>query len=690
MNLRPAFFLVALASVASIASAASAEPRLIVTVEPEAVVLSVESADANARFVAREHRPDATYAPGRAAVAIMPDAPLRLPRHAEGHDRLYSAFSLAPAGRPESVGELQWATRFVRHPAPGFRFLQGDTIKGLNCLVMIPDGIELGVDHVVENIVLAELIDLTPGAAERAEPEFLVTVSGRPVAFHAAYVRKLDQRLLAMTRAGMDVQGILNNTFDKTAPHDPAHPLLHPTANRDERHAILSAFNVVTPEGLRHYIAAVEFIAARYTRADAANGWLSGLVVGNEIQMHTIWNNLGPAPRDVVVKQYALAFRLAALAGLARHPDFRVSVSMTHHWVAPGSGDELKGLSGIYLLDTLAAIGRAQGDFPWSVAFHPYPQNLFQPAFWRDRAATFSLDTPLITFRNIEVLEAYLARPELLYEGKPRRIALTEQGFHGPAGTEGETLQAAALAYAYEKVSRLKTVTAFHLHRHVDHPKEGGLMLGLWTHAEDEKNIDRPGRKKLAWDVFRAFGTSEWPAVSAFALPIAGLASWADVRPLPASEIPEKLVVRLADGVVYDLAQIPQKARLTNSPTFGRETFLKSAGWLADSLYHHPPAQGVGRATFTLRLPPAAAGKALAFSFGTGLAGPSTDGVVFRVRIGGKQVFEHLHTTETYTPHSIALDAYAGREIKLTLETDRVAEISSDWAHWVEPQVTQQ
>ena len=160
------------------------------------------------------------------------------------------------------------------------------------------------------------------------------------------------------------------------------------------------------------------------------------------------------------------------------------------------------------------------------MAFHPYPENLFEPRFWRDKTATTNvLTTPRITFKNIELLPAYLHRPELLFQSQPRRIILSEQGFHTPKGDDGETLQAAAYCYAYKKIERLKGIDAFILHRHVDNPNECGLLLGLRSH--EPKNGELRPKKKI-YECFRAADTPDWEKAFAFALPIIGLRNWED------------------------------------------------------------------------------------------------------------------------------------------------------------------
>ena len=54
----------------------------------------------------------------------------------------------------------------------------------------------------------------------------------------------------------------------------------------------------------------------------------------------------------------------------------------------------------------------------------------------------FAPRRPRITFKNLEVLTEYFAEDDLLYQGRRRRIILSEQGFHTPDGTDGETIQA--------------------------------------------------------------------------------------------------------------------------------------------------------------------------------------------------------------------------------------------------------
>jgi hypothetical protein len=191
-------------------------------------------------------------------------------------------------------------------------------------------------------------------------------------------------------------------------------------------------------------------------------------------------------------------------------------------------------------LDAFARIARTRGDFDWHVAHHPYPDDLGNPRTWLDKAATPDDDSLHVTFKNLQVLTNHLSRRELLWQGRPRRVILSEQGFHCLPTPEGELLQAAAFAYAWEKCLRSPGVDAFIWHRHVDHREEGGLRLGLWERKPE--SVSEPLRKRRMYELFKSAGTAQWAEAAKFALPVAGLRSWDDLAApgLPESESPSQ------------------------------------------------------------------------------------------------------------------------------------------------------
>src|SRR5436190_769284 len=112
-------------------------------------------------------------------------------------------------------------------------------------------------------------------------------------------------------------------------------------------------------------------------------------------------------------------------------------------------------IAGRTFLDAFSELVRQNGDFDWHVAYHPYPEPLTECRFWLD--TTHSLhrsNAPIVSFRNLDVLTSYLKQEELRWDGQPRRVILSEQGFHCSDRPEAEGEQAAAFALAYKAVAK--------------------------------------------------------------------------------------------------------------------------------------------------------------------------------------------------------------------------------------------
>jgi hypothetical protein len=274
----------------------------------------------------------------------------------------------------------------------------------------------------------------------------------------------------------------------------------------------LGAFNTETEDGRAWLAGVMQFLADRLSGADEQHGRVVGYIVGNEVNSHWSWCNMGRVTLQEFADDYLVALRLVHGAVRQHSSWARVYVSLDHFWnMRPSAGDELQAFPGKKFIDYLARRCRedAAGSFDWN-----------------DASALSSAETPRITFKNLEVLTEYLRRPELLVDGRPRRVILSEQGFHTPDGPGGEAIQAAAYCMAYRKVESLDGVDAFRLHRHVDHPHEGGLMLGLRRYVP---NAADPRPAKLIYDCFRRADEPGWEKAFEFALPIVGIQDWAEV-----------------------------------------------------------------------------------------------------------------------------------------------------------------
>lgn len=396
--------------------------------------------------------------------------------------------------------------------------------KGLQ-VQMVPDAIKLGVRHAALNLNLAQLIDPT---GQTNNPTW--TTGGRTFHFQAGYVQQMDLQVKPLSDAGAVVSIIVLAYASGQPAVDSV--LLHPDYDPAcPNH--LGAFNNRTTDGRAWFVAALEFLAERWSRPAQEHGRVANWIIGNEVNSHWFWANCGRVSLSQFTADYEAVMRLAHDAVRRESANSRVYVSLEHHWNIhyPG-GDDQQAFPARPFLEQFAARARAGGDFAWHVAYHPYPENLFEPRVWRDKSATTNvLTTPRITFKNLELLPAFLRQPEFLFAGQPRRIILSEQGFHTPEGPDGEAIQAAAYCYAMRKVQSLPAVDSFILHRHVDHGQEGGLQLGLWSRDLTSSNPAQPLRQKTIYEVFRATETAGEDAAYAFALPIIGWTNWSALKP---------------------------------------------------------------------------------------------------------------------------------------------------------------
>ncbi|GIW99227.1 MAG: hypothetical protein KatS3mg111_2560 [Pirellulaceae bacterium] len=441
----------------------------------------------------------------------------------DGHDRLFDRFELHDL-QGKRLGGGRYATDLRELSAPGISKPWPRSIKGVQDVVDFDDAVQLGVVHTTINVAITDMLQGAPETSDHADP-WQITVDGITYGMNAAAVQRLDSQVIAATERGINVIAII--LCLSRQPRGVAAELLHPDADLVNSPTGVIAANTKTVEGERRYRAALAFLARRYSRPDQRYGHIGGYIIGNEVQSHWYWHNQGRRPAGEVIRQYARQVRLSYYALRTECQDPQVFISMDHHWTKQHGNDDTKAMTGRFFLDQFARLVHEEGDFPWHVAFHPYPENLFDPAFWEDRTATYAYDTPRITFKNIEVLVDYLRRPRLCYDGSPRRLILSEQGFHSDNTPEGDILQAAAYAASFVRISAIEEIDAYILHRYVDHPAEGGLNLGLRKRSAD----GHVGDKRPMYDVFRAAGTERQQGVFQFALPIVGIEHWSEVLP---------------------------------------------------------------------------------------------------------------------------------------------------------------
>ncbi|MEI6714319.1 MAG: DUF5722 domain-containing protein [Verrucomicrobiota bacterium] len=445
---------------------------------------------------------------------------LSVPRYAEGRDRLFSRFCvvrLKAHARPELLSHAAYVSDLSALGNSAFPVVRARSKKGMGgvmgCEISNELG-EMGMEHVTVNIPLQSFMRL-----QKSADTFEFSFEGHIYHISKGGISGVDRNVSVFSNQGMAVSAIILIPFGK---EEEKRVWNHPEACAPGTYSMP---NLTTEEGARAYRAALSFLAKRYSSVE--HGVIHQWILHNEIDYGWTWTNMGEQPMNLYMDHYIRSMRTAYLAARQVNPFAKVFISLTHNWTTP-EGSSGKNYVTRDMLDVLESASRLEGDFEWGIAYHPYPQSLFHPAAWNDSKAIFSFDTPLITPKNIEVLDAYLHQPRFLYQGKIlRSVMLSEQGFHTKDYSETEQrLQAAAFVYTWHKIRPLETIICFQNHRWIDHGGEGGLKLGVRTLAEPGKPF---GDKKLSWLVYQALDTPKEESETAFAKEVIGVKDFAEI-----------------------------------------------------------------------------------------------------------------------------------------------------------------
>jgi len=121
---------------------------------------------------------------------------------------------------------------------------------------------------------------------------------GKNYYFDAANVKALDTQIKALSDNGTLVNLILLVLRHSGEPNSAVSQLGDPDASSAPGSGPIVGFNTRTAEGVRYTTAAMEFIASRWSRTDAAYGRADGYIVGNEVDAQWAWANSGDKTID--------------------------------------------------------------------------------------------------------------------------------------------------------------------------------------------------------------------------------------------------------------------------------------------------------------------------------------------------------------------------------------------------------
>ncbi len=448
---------------------------------------------------------------------------MTLSRYDGQRDRIYSKFVVAadsiPLCAPQYVTEYPAAVNQYAYPAV-------PSIKGLQ--VQMPDDASLlGIHHAALNCSLSELFYKNASVA----PTNIIPYSfeGETYYFNKGAIESLDLEIKSLSDDRVNVTLILFYMGSLVGDAYPYEITRHP----DYIDGAGAAFNTTNRAGMQYWKAACEFLAARYTRSDQQYGRVLNYVIGNEVCVAGVWHDAGKKQINEFMDDYGRTFRIAYTAMRKYQANVRLHLSLDNHWNSLYLPEEpLRNYTGKEITDFFHSEIALHGDIPWCMAYHPYPTDMQDPYIWNDTVPTEDFNTQRITFKNLQVLPAYLSQKQFLYHGQLRTINLTEQGFTSsdPYDLQSQKVQAAAYCYAYYKARFTAGIESFIYHRHVDFTGEG-IWVGLWNNVAGSNVPNAPYQHKYIYDVFQKIDTAASEEVSAFALPIIGVDRWSDVIP---------------------------------------------------------------------------------------------------------------------------------------------------------------
>ncbi|MBC8136225.1 MAG: hypothetical protein H8F28_10090 [Fibrella sp.] len=472
----------------------------------------------------------------RSLTPIRPDTRGRftatIARHAPGggkspekytRDRLLSHWAVV--GKNGNRYELLSQARYpdaIQSRSPDLPEEKPRNKKGIGGLAAdrpLSDLTDLGLSAATVNIVLNGLVSTTSGAGKTP-----FRYAGRTWYADDGQIADLDRTMREAAKHRLIVSAIVLIGQGANAPSSSfSHRIAHPDADPA---GIFVMPDVISERGLTAYAAVINFLAERYSRKDGRYGRIHHWILHNEVNAGWVWTNAGEKSALMYMDLYQRSMRTVHLIARQYDPHARVFISLEHHWNMVPQANFYRGQE---LLEKLSEFSRIEGDFNWGIAFHPYPQNLFEPRVWEDNEIDFTFGTRKITFRNLEVLDAWVKLPRMRYGGKQlRTVHLSEQGLN--SRDYGETAlrdQAAGMAYTWNKFKDLATIEVFHYHNWVDNRGEGGLRIGLRKFPDEPG--DPLGRKPI-WFVYQSLGTVQEAVVTAPYKSVVGVREWGEVR----------------------------------------------------------------------------------------------------------------------------------------------------------------
>ncbi|MBQ4530593.1 MAG: InlB B-repeat-containing protein [Lachnospiraceae bacterium] len=418
---------------------------------------------------------------------------ITLPIDSAGNNtgNLFSKYAIAikKSGKYKVISKPSYITNPKDSAYNTMKYIQPVSKKGIQGSTID----SLGTKHTLFNIDLKHVIS-TPGVGE---PYVYNGKTYYFVPYNEGNVRLKNSQ-------GISVSMVILLSWDENLKY-----LIHPAARVPGKNYY--TLNTQDKEARETLEAVFSYLGEKFGQKDC---YVSNWILGNELNAHDPWNYAGNLSLSDYTKSYAQAFQMLYYGVKHGYKNARVFISLDHQWNTASNGFSSRD----FLTSFASAIKTENPNVEWNIAFHAYPSPLTSADFWRNQNVNNTIDTPYITPLNIEVLTNYVKKTY----GKNTRIILSEQGF---TSTAGESIQAAALAYAYYKCEFNSMIDAFIIRSEYDDFAEvqAGLSMGLIRTTD--------WRNKEAFYVYKYMDTPQSENYTNKYLPTIGASSWKSIVP---------------------------------------------------------------------------------------------------------------------------------------------------------------
>lgn len=423
-----------------------------------------------------------------------------------GYDRLLSKWALYKDGdgKDELVSHAVYADPdHIANVGPGLPRIELKNKKGLGGIIMRGGKLEqeindLNLGSATVNILPLAYMSLVQTGNFTLAHEYL----GKTYWFdEARIIAEIDEPVRTASRHGMSVAAIiLIQNAAQSADSELGAIMQHPGYSG----TLYTMPNMTTPQAVHAYAAMIDFLAERYSSSDMR---VSHWIVHNEIDGGVHWNNMGSdVPLATYMDTYMKSMRMIYNIAHQYDANAEAFVSLAHGWAEEAGGGWYKVTDVLGIMNKYSA---AEGDFFWAPAYHSYGVAIADPKIWEDENVSYSMQSPNVSMKNLEVLDKWVKTPANMYRGSiMRKVWLSEAGVgsgstNDPYDEQKLADQAAGFAYSWLKIQALEGIEGLQWHNWYD-SKDEGAKLGLRKY-DDETYLGEP---KPVWHAYKVAGES--------------------------------------------------------------------------------------------------------------------------------------------------------------------------------------